>query len=215
MLPCLHSCALPMLPRVVRICAAVLLTVCSVAAFVMNGTCNADHGMLPVSYAQAKAMGLHSHTCELIRRFSALPALVERYGWPRRLAAPSMMQLGYYPGGTGARYKPHLDRWPNEVNNRRELTFLVYVNVGWDADLVGGHLRLHPEPGSESTVIDVAPTAGRVVIFESGKQLHEVRESTQGADRLALTLWVEYEGDWDGDGAGRLTNTGTLPAIQQ
>ena len=27
-------------------------------------------------------------------------------------------------------------------------------------------------------------------------QMHEVRESTIGHDRLAITLWVEYEEDW-------------------
>ena len=155
--------------------------------------------MIPVDMASAKQMGLHAHTLALMRKFVALPAIVERFGWPRELLSPAMMQLGYYPGGSGARYRPHLDRWPNEVNNRRELTFLVYLNVGWDANAVGGHLRLHPEKGSSDPIVDVAPTAGRVVIFQSGKQMHEVCESIAGADRLALTLWVEYEGDWDGE----------------
>ena len=36
----------------------------------------------------------------------------------------------------------------------------------------------------------------KVIVFESGKQMHEVCESTLGADRLALTLWVEYEEEW-------------------
>ena len=51
---------------------------------------------------------------------------------PPPIVLPPMVQLGYYPGGSGARYRPHLDRWANETNNRRELTFLVYVNVGWE-----------------------------------------------------------------------------------
>ena len=155
------------------------------------------HGMLPVNPSSGAAEGLGPSTCELLRKLAALPALIERYGWPRPLALPSMVQLGFYPGGSGAAYRPHLDRWASEVNNRRELTFLVYVNVGWDAQLHGGCLRLHPDPNhpGENTV-DVEPIAGRVVVFESGKQMHEVREAYMGADRLALTLWVEYEEAW-------------------
>ena len=43
---------------------------------------------------------------------------------------------------------------------------------------------------------DVEPIAGRVVVFQSGLQMHEVLESAAGADRVALTLWVEYEDSW-------------------
>ena len=120
-----------------------------------------------------------------------------------------MVQLGYYPGGSGARYRPHLDRWASEVSNRRELTFLVYVNVGWDAAKSGGALRLHPDPNSPGEgVTDIAPIAGRLVIFESGKQMHEVCESVVGAHRLALTLWVEYEEGW------REPEKEMMPALQ-
>ena len=171
------------------------------------------HGMLPIDPgsggAQAREQsGIGASTSALVRKLGALPALIERYGWPRQLAVPAMVQLGFYPGGSGARYRPHLDRWPNEVSNRRELTILVYCNCGWDAARHGGCLRLHPDQGgtagaADATaagaaegVVDVAPTAGRVVIFQSGKQMHEVLESTAGADRVALTLWVEYEGEW-------------------
>ena len=51
-------------------------------------------------------------------------------------------------------------------------------------------------PGGET--VDIEPLAGRVVVFESGKQMHEVRESA--VDRLALTLWVEYEEAWQEPG---------------
>ena len=153
--------------------------------------------MLPSNPSEGGAEGLSVHTQQLLRSFAALPALVERYGWHRPLMLPAMIQLGYYPGGGGARYRPHLDRWASEVSNRRELTFLVYVNVGWDAQKVGGHLRLHPDPNNPGEgCVDIEPVAGRLVIFESGKQMHEVCESALGADRLALTLWVEYEEGW-------------------
>ena len=155
------------------------------------------HGMLPTHPNGDNASALGRHTSELLRRLAALPGLVERYGWHRKLSVPPMVQLGFYPGGSGARYRPHLDRWANEVNNRRELTFLVYVNVGWDAATNGGCLRLHPPAdGAGAEPVDVEPIAGRLVVFESGRQMHEVCESRAGADRLALTLWVEYEEGW-------------------
>ena len=181
------------------------------------------HGMLPISEGEGQRMGLAEPTRRLIQQLAALPAIVERVGWPRKLALPAMVQLGFYPGGSGARYRPHLDRWASEAHNRRELTLLVYLNVGWDAGVMGGHLRLHPEStggavagadgagaaslvwGSERAAqplvapVDVAPLAGRVVIFQSGRQLHEVCESKGGHDRLAITLWVEYEEEWRGE----------------
>ena len=152
------------------------------------------------------------------------------------------MQLGFYPGGSGARYSPHLDRNPGEaglereitrdhseitrdhseitprpqVGLKREITFLLYLNVDWDTDRHGGCLRLHPPDRASGAPVDVAPLGGRVVVFQSGKrhtraalrwnaamtslgaslpigkQLHEVLPC-DGADRLALTLWCEYE----------------------
>ena len=167
------------------------------------------HGMLPVNPSMGGEAGLGPHTCKLLRALAALPAIVERHGWHRPLALPAMVQLGFYPGGTGACYRPHLDRWANEVDNRRELTFLLYVNVDWDASKLGGCLRLHPDvnrPG-EGT-LDVEPIAGRIVVFESGKQMHEVMASAHGADRIALTLWVEYEDAW------QQPDRSMMPALQ-
>ena len=95
------------------------------------------------------------------------------------------------------------------MDNRRELTFLLYVNVDWDASKLGGCLRLHPDvnrPG-EGT-FDVEPIAGRIVVFESGKQMHEVMASAHGADRIALTLWVEYEDAW------QQPDRSMMPALQ-
>lgn len=110
------------------------------------------------------------------------------------------------------RYAPHLDKWPHEVNNNRALTVLLYTNVGWDAAAQGGCLRLYHPSATAAAIaaeqrgesrsaiqklsahapsIDVAPVAGRIVIFDSAKQLHEVLPTTSGAERLALTLWVE------------------------
>ena len=121
--------------------------------------------MLPVDPSAGRSQGLDPHTCTLLRKLAALPAIIDRHGWHRPLSVPAMVQLGYYPGGRGARYRPHLDRWANEVSNRRELTFIVYVNCGWDAERHGGHLRLHTDPndlnGRGEGTIDVEPIAGR------------------------------------------------------
>ena len=142
-----------------------------------HNPCNAGshHGMLPLS---GSGVNIKLATAVLLRKLAGLPALVDKYGWPRPLAVPPMVQLGFYPGGSGAKYRPHLDRQPGEVNNRRELTFLIYCNVDWDAQHCGGCLRLHPSKGAGIPLgaepVDVEPIAGRVVIFESGRQLHEV-----------------------------------------
>jgi hypothetical protein len=181
-------------------CMADLLRIAKGTGATRSGNpCNEGsfHGMLPINASTAQASGLSPHTCALLRQLGAIPHLIERHGWPRPLMLPAMVQLGYYPGGTGARYRPHLDRWASEVNNRREITILVYVNVGWDAQKMGGCLRLHPDPNSPGEdCVDVEPLAGRLVVFESGKCMHEVCEAMPGCDRLALTLWVEYEEAW-------------------
>lgn len=149
------------------------------------------HGFLPLGQSEAARQGLGPATCLLLRRFGALPALVSRAGWHRRLAMPPAVQLGFYPSDTGAKYSPHLDRNPGEVGNRREITFLIYLNIDWDAKRWGGHLRLHPDD-DKAPRVDVEPIGGRIVVFRSGTQVHEVMPC-KGRDRLALTLWCEYE----------------------
>jgi predicted 2-oxoglutarate/Fe(II)-dependent dioxygenase YbiX len=65
------------------------------------------------------------------------------------------------------------------------------VNVGWDSSRCGGCLRLHPTPMGSAPTRDVDPVAGRLVLFPSATQMHEVLPATEG-ERLALTLWVDY-----------------------
>ncbi len=151
---------------------------------------------------EADPLRLAPPTRELLARLAALPALVEAHGWPRRLAVPPVMQLGMYPGDSVAQYKPHLDRWPSENHNRRELTFLLYVNSAWDETNYGGALRLHPSaegnglPHALTRPVDVPPLAGRIVVFASSVQMHEVLPTTApGVKRLALTLWVDFVDD--------------------
>lgn len=141
---------------------------------------------------------LQPASCLLLRKLAALPALIAPH-YPGRLAVPPLIQLGYFPPDNSAAYRPHLDHWPHEARNKRELTLLLYVNVGWDSQQCGGSLRIHSSesrdpflPLAPSTTFDVEPLAGRLVIFQSRHCMHEVLPSRlQG--RLALTLWVERQ----------------------
>ena len=142
--------------------------------------------------------GYTDETCDVLQLLAALPAEIERLGWPRGLVVPPHMQLASYAAESGARYAPHLDRWDHETHNRREITILCYVNCDWQVERDGGCLRLHPGglnsadgASSEEAMVDVAPVAGKIVVFSSGSMLHEVLPATGGVERLALTLWVE------------------------
>ena len=225
-----------------------LFTVCPFAP--LSGcSCNLGsfHAWLPLDAPRVDASNPTDHhftelrppARTLLRRLAALPALVSDL-YPKRLMVPPLIQLGYFPPDAGAAYRPHLDRWPYETQNKRELTFLLCarklasnrspwhrrlrqpkssgthwrlpsdtpvldprdlkdVNVGWDARRCGGHLRIHPSqqrqpslPLAPTTVTDVEPLAGRLVIFQAGDCMHEVMPSRHEG-RLALTLWVEYD----------------------
>ena len=78
--------------------------------------------------------------------------------------------------------------------NAREVTAIIYGNVDWD-ESHGGALRCHvgadKDDGSGETatdVRDVAPHAGRLVLFKSRELLHEVLPSY--GRRVAISLWL-------------------------
>jgi hypothetical protein len=165
-----------------------------------------------------EGFALSAPTRRLLALLAALPAEIERHGWPRPLQLPPLVQLGLYTGSSGARYSRHLDRNAWEKHNRREITILLYVNTEWDAATQGGCLRLHPNAANAAHAahaanaatsapvgvapVDLAPLAGRLVLFPSATQYHEVLPCTGCAERLALTLWVEF-----GDDAARSGET--------
>lgn len=156
-----------------------------------------------------EGFALSAPTRRLLALLAALPAEIEHHGWPRPLQLPPLVQLGLYSGSSGACYSRHLDRNAWEKHNRREITILLYVNTEWDA-ASGGCLRLHPSAANAATSapvgvasVDVAPLAGRLVLFPSATQYHEVLPCTGCAERLALTLWVEF-----GDDAARSGEAG-------
>lgn len=78
--------------------------------------------------------------------------------------------------------------------NSREVTAILYANVNWN-ETDGGALRCHvgadEGDGTGDTareVRDVAPNAGRLVLFKSTELLHEVLPSY--SRRVAISLWL-------------------------
>ena len=81
----------------------------------------------------------------------------------------------------GAFYRAHLDRFRD--NDLRTVSVVIYLNADWLPEQ-GGALRLHPD-GCES--LDIAPEAGRMVMFLSAEMLHEVLPTQR--ERLSLAGW--------------------------
>ena len=66
----------------------------------------------------------------------------------------------------GAVYRKHLDQFATGPQ-LRQLSLVLYLNEGWiSAD--GGQLRLHLDD-SNNDRIDISPTNGRLVLFESSR----------------------------------------------
>mmetsp|Transcript_5877 Transcript_5877/g.18532 ORF Transcript_5877/g.18532 Transcript_5877/m.18532 type:complete len:377 (-) Transcript_5877:53-1183(-) len=101
-------------------------------------------------------------------------------------------QLAFY-GAEGQHYKRHRDAFPNDGSRRmtgqvgRRVTCTLYMNDYDEAH--GGKLRLYcPDAGFDGeTQLDVAPVAGRAVLFLSGAMDHEVLPSF--APRCAIAAW--------------------------
>ena len=76
-------------------------------------------------------------------------------------------------------------------------TCILYLNPGWDVERDGGALRVYypddrmPRTGlgaPREPYLDVSPVAGRLIVFDSRRVEHEVRQTY--AARWALTLWA-------------------------
>ena len=90
--------------------------------------------------------------------------------------------LAIYP--IGSAYQKHLDQFSGgEGLQARQLSSILYLNNQW---LVtdGGALRLHL---NESEYLDIAPSAGKLVLFLSSQFWHEVLPATR--PRISLTGW--------------------------
>lgn len=116
----------------------------------------------------------------------------------RRLAtatAPDKLMLANYPGD-GARYVAHLDNDPEDPRHSegepglrardRAVTAILYLNPDWE-ESHGGCLRVRLE-GTGAPTVDVAPSAGRMVLFDCRRIVHEVLPSR--ASRWAMTAWI-------------------------
>ena len=84
-----------------------------------------------------------------------------------------------YPPGSF--YKRHLDQFNRD--DHRKLSVICYLNDNWNAD-EGGQLRMF----LADKIVDVLPTAGRLVCFRSDQIEHEVLPATR--TRLSLTGWI-------------------------
>jgi len=116
----------------------------------------------------------------------------------RRLAtatAPDRLMLANYPGD-GARYVAHLDNDPEDPRHSegepglrardRAVTAILYLNPDWE-ESHGGCLRVRLE-GTGAPTVDVAPSAGRMVLFDCRRIVHEVLPSH--SSRWAMTAWI-------------------------
>jgi len=145
------------------------------------------------------------------------------------------LMLACYPG-KGSAYGPHVDNADGDGREAydygRCVTMVCYLNAsGWDAEVMGGSLRVHLPPpqdgekvgnGPPSIVttgwpphahsqrtpheaIDVSPTGDTILLFRADKMLHEVRPSK--APRYAATVWL-YGGS--GEHRRRMKERGEL-----
>eukprot|EP00798_Chlamydomonas_sp_ICE-L_P030218 gene30218-35206_t len=129
--------------------------------------------------------------------------------WMPELAVPRSLMLAVYPG-EGAYYARHLDNdvvqqsyggeagtsgpsWQGPPGQRvadRAVTAIIYLNQDWVSEKNGGNLRLFHaggSPGGEEHT-DVAPLAGRLVLFQSRLLDHEVLPAYHR--RWALSAWI-------------------------
>lgn len=83
---------------------------------------NATTTELPLS---GEGFGLSAPTLHLLRMLNAVPAMIEEFGWPRRLCMPPLLQLASYTAEKRASYSPHFDSNPWERHNHRACPALL------------------------------------------------------------------------------------------
>ncbi|KAF0689809.1 Aste57867_18767 [Aphanomyces stellatus] len=96
------------------------------------------------------------------------------------------LQYLYYPGGGKGFYGKHIDQ-QHRVRDKpnRVVSMVLYLNhIEWDSAVDGGNLRAYPR---KCEPINVDPCGGTLVLFHSGKLLHEAMPTQR--DRWALVGW--------------------------
>ncbi|WP_372870403.1 2OG-Fe(II) oxygenase [Shewanella sp.] len=91
----------------------------------------------------------------------------------------------------GAFYKKHVDALKGSQN--RILTTVFFMNPDWQASH-GGFLNLYDE--QDNLLENIAPQAGRLVIFLSERFPHEVLPTT--VDRASIAGWFRVAGSQHG-----------------
>lgn len=100
-----------------------------------------------------------------------------------------------YPPGAG--YATHVDQFREHramaAPGARTLTAIIYLNQNWPDD-AGGALRLYLDPhetppAQDARHLDIAPLAGRLVLFLSARFWHQVLPASQ--DRVSVTGWFK------------------------
>ena len=120
-----------------------------------------------------------------------------RYGLNRHLYLGLDLlesHLALYPIGAG--YQKHLDRFKANDNSQlpqRQISCILYLNKDW-LEEDGGYLRLYlnADDATDGIVatassLDIAPIAGRLVMFLSDTFYHEVLPAKRV--RMSLTGW--------------------------
>ena len=127
---------------------------------------------------------------------SSQPPLHAQQGY-WRTSVPTLCMVAVYAGSLDnpTFYCRHYDGGSpgsaDAVRNPRRLTVICYLNDDtWDVERDGGALRAYYPPTSarSGSHVDIAPKAGRVLMFDSCTVEHEVRPTY--ATRMALTLWA-------------------------
>ena len=111
--------------------------------------------------------------------------------------------IGYVPHRDGLPVS-RVPRWSRRAfeklgTSSREISALLYLNhAGAFADhATGGELVLYLGADDDDDVgvscserVQVLPTGGRLVLFDSRRVLHEVLPHSAASSRLALTCWI-------------------------
>lgn len=90
----------------------------------------------------------------------------------------------------GSRYHKHVDQFQHDKS--RKVSCILYLNQGWNVDDDGGALRMYLEDAEDANYIDIAPQAGRLVLFLSAQFPHEVLPAKR--ERISITGWFRTRG---------------------
>ena len=114
----------------------------------------------------------------------------------RPLVEDAELQLLRY--SAGGHYQRHIDDGIDTANRpvRRSISLLLYLTpADWHPDVDGGALRVH-HAGGEAP-LDVAPSAGSLVLFDSATVAHEVLPTRR--ERVVIVGWLLEPRDADGN----------------